>query len=670
MMISHRSRAGRTGPSFRGKTKPESIIDAMKTNPNLITEPRLSSSMFTSCLPLLAAFATFSSLHEAAGQCCSSERTSANQPRIVGGTTAARNAYPWMTALVERGQSPQEGQFCGGALIAPQWVLTASHCVEGTEASRLDVIVGAYDLRSADGGGQRVAVTEIVTHPSYGDNGDAVVNDVALLKLATPVTSTALPLVASASRTAAGQPCKAMGFGATSEDGSTSPVLLHVDLAFIDLATAGRVYPGLTSAHLAAGVPEGGRDSCQGDSGGPLVVADGLGGWMHAGVVSYGDGCARRGVPGIYANTLTFAPWIRQTIGSATPTPPADDHGNTPATATSLSLGASTGGQLERVGDVDVFAFTISGAGTVQATSEGSVALRGQILNSAGAAVATQTGAPTFNVSHVATGAGPLYLAVQGATASGIGTYRVTVRFTPATPSGAPEIELLGKDGAVIADGSTAPATGPGTSFGSVTVGQEVTNTFTIRNSGTTALAVGAATLSGGSASPFRVGVAPAQTVNPGRTAAFMLVFKPTAAGTFVADVAIANSDANENPYNFRISGVATAAPSGGDPGDSPATARPMAIPGSFATSLERGGDVDMFKFVLTASATVTLRTTGALDTYGTLFDRYGEVMAEADDDRDLNFRIRRRLDPGTYYLSVEGYDETEVGNYTLVLAR
>ena len=44
--------------------------------------------------------------------------------------------------------------------------------------------------------------------------------------------------------------------------------------------------------------------------------------------------------------------------------------------------------------------------------------------------------------------------------------------------------------------------------------------------------------------------------------------------------------------------------------------------------------------------------------------------MAEADDDRDLNFRIRRRLDPGTYYLSVEGYDETEVGNYTLVLAR
>lgn len=73
----------------------------------------------SSSLVLLASVALPLCLPQvAAAQCCG--RVSANQPRIVGGSTAARGAYPWMTALVERGQTPKAGQFCGGALIAPQ----------------------------------------------------------------------------------------------------------------------------------------------------------------------------------------------------------------------------------------------------------------------------------------------------------------------------------------------------------------------------------------------------------------------------------------------------------------------------------------------------------------------------------------------------------------------
>ena len=615
---------------------------------------------------LLLAAASFTFAAPAFAQCCG--RTSVNQPRIVGGSTAPQGAYPWMTALVERGQTPQAGQFCGGALIAPQWVLTAGHCVEGTSASRLDVIVGAYDLRTANGGGQRVQVTQIISHPSYGETNGTLSNDVALLKLATPVTNVAfIPLVDSAARIADGAACKGMGFGTTTEGGSTSPILLHVDLSFISLASANQIYGGLTSAHLAAGVPQGGRDTCQGDSGGPLVIPNGAGGWMHAGTVSFGEGCARAGVPGIYANTLTCAPWIRQQTGAVTP-PPVDDFGNTIATAATATPGSSLAGRLEAAGDTDVFKVTLTGAGTLAAGSSGSTALNGQLLTASGAALATQTGAPDFNISTVTTAAGTYYLAVKGATTATTGSYSVALNFTAAPVTGAPEMDLLGKDGSVIADGSTATAAANGTAFGSVSVGQSVANVFTVRNSGSAALSIGAVQLTGTGAAHFRVSVAPASSVSAARTATFTITCAPAAAGTHTADVSIANNDANENPYNFRLTGTALAV-SGDDNGNTLAAATSVTIPLTRAAKLEKGGDIDVFKFTVAASTALTLRSTGSIDTYATLYNASGTVITEADDYSDVNFRIRRAFSPGTYYLAVDGYDASVTGNYSVVIA-
>lgn len=627
----------------------------------------MNTHIITRCATLLLA-AAFTAA-SASAQCCGNVRTSVNQPRIVGGSTAPQGAYPWMTALVERGQTPQAGQFCGGALIAPQWVLTAGHCVEGTTAARLDVVVGAYDLRTANGGGQRVQVTQIISHPSYGEVNGTLVNDVALLKLATPVTNVAIiPLVDSTARIADGAACKGMGFGAVSEGGSTSPILLHVDLSVINLATANSVYGGLTSAHLAAGILSGGRDTCQGDSGGPLVVANPAGGWMHAGVVSFGDGCARAGVPGIYANTLTYAPWIRQQIGAVSP-PPTDDFGNTIPTAASVTPGVAFAGKLEAAGDIDMFKVTVSGAGTLSGVSTGTTALNGQLLNAAGSALATQTGAPNFSVSSAVTAAGTYYLAVKGAAASTTGAYGATITFTAAPVTGAPEMDLLGKDSSVIADGTTAVATANGTSFGSLSVGASAANVFTVRNSGTAALSVGTVQLSGAGAAMFRVSVAPAASVSAGRTATFTITYAPTAAGTHTADVTIANNDANENPYNFRLTGTATAV-SGDDHGNTIAAATSVTIPLTRTCTLEKSGDIDVFKFTVTASTTLTLRSTGSIDTYGALYNASGAVITRNDDYTDLNFRIRRTFSPGTYYLAVNGYSSSVTGSYSVVISQ
>ncbi len=71
------------------------------------------------------------------------------QPRIIAGADARPGAWPWMASLWMYGSS----HICGGSLISPEWVLTASHCVVGTGASTgtLQIKVGEHDHRSSDG---------------------------------------------------------------------------------------------------------------------------------------------------------------------------------------------------------------------------------------------------------------------------------------------------------------------------------------------------------------------------------------------------------------------------------------------------------------------------------------------------------------------------------------
>lgn len=53
---------------------------------------------------------------------------------------------------------------------------------------------------------------------------------------------------------------------------------------------------------------KGGKDACQGDSGGPAVSTKTK---KQAGVVSWGQGCARAQFPGVYTNVANYIPWIR-----------------------------------------------------------------------------------------------------------------------------------------------------------------------------------------------------------------------------------------------------------------------------------------------------------------------------------------------------------------------
>lgn len=88
---------------------------------------------------------------------------------------------------------------------------------------------------------------------------------------------------------------------------SQSYVLQVVTKPIVSNEQCNKTYNGFIRASmLCAGLPRGGRNSCGGDSGGPLVIN----GVLH-GLVSFGIGCARPGIPGVYARVSYSINWIK-----------------------------------------------------------------------------------------------------------------------------------------------------------------------------------------------------------------------------------------------------------------------------------------------------------------------------------------------------------------------
>lgn len=232
-----------------------------------------------------------------------------------GKTPAQKGAQPWMVALVDSDtKNAHKGQFCGGSLIAPQWVLTAAHCLEGTDASGVDVVIGRHTLSSNEG--ERIPAAELALHVGYPDYSDGQDNDIALIRLSRPATKgTPIKLVNDANEYVddAGTLARVTGWGVLTEDGDDAPDVLHgVNVPVVTQTACQAVYGSdLLPDGLCAGREEGGADSCYGDSGGPLVGRDRNGHPVQIGVVSWGDECGAAGNYGVYARLTEYDSWVQ-----------------------------------------------------------------------------------------------------------------------------------------------------------------------------------------------------------------------------------------------------------------------------------------------------------------------------------------------------------------------
>jgi secreted trypsin-like serine protease len=227
-----------------------------------------------------------------------SERSDDISAKIVGGEEAKKGEFPWMVRL---------SMGCGGALFEKDVVLTAAHCVDGSGPNdSITATGGVVDLEDADK--VEVKSKEVLQAPGYDGKG----KDWALIKLAKPIDQETLPIAEDDSNNKGD--FTIAGWGADKEGGEQQQKMLKATVPFVDDATCKGAYAELIEGEeLCAGLmDEGGIDSCQGDSGGPMFRKTEGGEFIQVGIVSWGEGCARKGKPGVYTEVSNFAADIKK----------------------------------------------------------------------------------------------------------------------------------------------------------------------------------------------------------------------------------------------------------------------------------------------------------------------------------------------------------------------
>jgi len=227
-----------------------------------------------------------------------------------------------MAALMSNGN-----QFCGGALVASKYVVTAAHCMfldqdatQPVSAADVTVRLGDHDLASTADTTivKDVKVKSIINHENYKPATGDLSNDITVLELEEEVDLNVYTPACLAKTSDAtsfdGKNALVYGWGTTSSGGTSSSVLLEVEVPVVTKATCETAMGPMTDGQLCAGGALN-KDACQGDSGGPLTY-ESNGQHVLIGDVSYGDGCGKQGKYGVYGRISFYRTWLEGKMSS------------------------------------------------------------------------------------------------------------------------------------------------------------------------------------------------------------------------------------------------------------------------------------------------------------------------------------------------------------------
>lgn len=215
---------------------------------------------------------------------------------MVGPTSDAGALAPHVVMALA--QSARGAGFCSGAVLAPNVVLTAAHCVAAPQATRVH-------FRDYAGKPVLIEVARVARHPGF--RADAVAAraksiDLALIETKTPLPPSFAPVAMGDAPADVGAAFDIAGFGvAQPGNAATSGVLRRARLTL--RAPLSKVLLWLAS--------DDGAGACTGDSGAPVFSNGAL-----VGIVAFAQGAKGRGCGGL-TQAMRIAPyrgWIEQTI--------------------------------------------------------------------------------------------------------------------------------------------------------------------------------------------------------------------------------------------------------------------------------------------------------------------------------------------------------------------
>ena len=232
-------------------------------------------------------------------------------------------------------------------IVAPQWVLTAAHCVvvdpTATENVKADdaVVVGYGSVDRTQT--KKVESDKIVVNPDYLAKGANSNADIALIKLKDPIADAQPIEIADAALTkkllTPGATVTVTGWGAVWDpedknvlamlsqltsgadlgDKLNYPLKLHqVEIQVMDNDSCKTLFQGskveIVESSICALQPGSRKNACYGDSGGPLMASPKPRTFVQVGIVS--RGCGNMDLPNIYTRVASFSDWIASTMAA------------------------------------------------------------------------------------------------------------------------------------------------------------------------------------------------------------------------------------------------------------------------------------------------------------------------------------------------------------------
>lgn len=233
--------------------------------------------------------------------------------RIIGGQEAAEGRYPY-AALVQ-----SSSHFCGGALVAPDIVLSAAHCLTYNG----EVLATSHERRAPSA--SPLAIEKQILHPLF--DFITLDYDLMILKLNGRISSVSPIRINQDNDNTpqVGSILTVMGWGQVSpQQSEISDVLREATLTYISNGVCSE-YWGEDAIHSSMMCATWGNGiDCNGDSGGPVILrGNNTTEDILVGLVSWGDNdCNNEEAPGVYVRLSDQFQWIRAMVCGHSNSPP------------------------------------------------------------------------------------------------------------------------------------------------------------------------------------------------------------------------------------------------------------------------------------------------------------------------------------------------------------